>query len=132
MNLRIVIADDHRAVLLGARIVMERAGITVVGQSDNADDLERTLSEHKCDVLLTDYEMPSKKFRGGLDMLISIRRHFPALPIVVATGMLPNAFPVALLSIGVLGFVHKTAPCCAWVAAVQQVASGRIYTSAPM
>ena len=57
-ELRIVIADDHALFREGLKSLLKlQAGITVVGETDRADDLSTILARTPCDILLLDLGM---------------------------------------------------------------------------
>ena len=54
MPLRCLIVDDNDAFLHAARVLLERQGITVVGQASNAGDALRRAGELRPEVALVD------------------------------------------------------------------------------
>ncbi|MBD7954315.1 response regulator [Stenotrophomonas sp. Sa5BUN4] len=109
MELRIILADDHPIVLIGARAVIESSGVgRVVAEASGTTELLQVLGDHACDVLVTDFAMPGGEQADGIAMLSLIRRRYPALPIV----MLSMASNIGILrlvhSIGVLGLIDKS------------------------
>jgi two-component system capsular synthesis response regulator RcsB len=56
MTLRIIIADDHPVVRIGARAVIQASGVgEIVAEAATAQDLMAHLASQRCDVLVTDY-----------------------------------------------------------------------------
>lgn len=130
--LRIVIADDHAVVLAGVRAVLERAEppIEVVAAAQSGEELLGLLDRVPCDVLVTDFSMPSPSDHGrdGLRMLQTIRRTHPLLRVLVLT-MLDN--PSILRAIRELahGLISKRSDLRELPAAVAVVGAGRSYLS---
>lgn len=108
MFIRVMLADDHPLILMGARqLLSSELGISLVGEAHNADELLDLLARVACDVLVTDFAMPSERNADGLVMLGMIRRRFPNVRIVVLT-MLDNAALLqSMRDAGALGILSK-------------------------
>lgn len=130
--LRIVVADDHAVVVAGVRAVLERADppLEVVAAAQGAEELLAVLGRVACDVVVTDFSMPSPHDHGqdGLRMLQTIRRNHPLLRVVVLT-MLDN--PSILRAVRELahGLVSKRSDLRELPAAIAVVGAGRSYLS---
>lgn len=75
---------DHRTVL---RVVLERAGFTVI-EADDGIHGETACEIHKPDIVLMDIKMPGK---DGIDSLAAIRQHSLEVPVIaVTTGAFPS------------------------------------------
>ncbi|TKR32785.1 response regulator transcription factor [Luteimonas gilva] len=130
--LRIVLADDHAVVLAGVRAVLERAEppIEIVGAAQGAEELIALLDRVPCDVLVTDFSMPSPSDHGqdGLRMLQTIRRTHPLLRVVVLT-MLDNPSILRAIREMAHGLISKRSDLRELPAAVAVVGAGRSYLS---
>ena len=69
MPLKVILADDHPLVLVGGRLALENAHIEIVGAAKAADELLTMLAEKECDVVITDFLMPSDKQDDGFALL---------------------------------------------------------------
>jgi two-component system, NarL family, captular synthesis response regulator RcsB len=127
-KIRVVIADDHPVILLGARHALARfPDIEVVGEARQSTDLVKTLTSVPCDALVTDLAMPGGLHGDGLPLIGYVRRHFPALPIVVLT-MLENAALIRRLGeMGVIAVVSKSDDLAHIGLAVRYVVRGLSY-----
>ncbi|MCF1369923.1 response regulator transcription factor [Burkholderia cenocepacia] len=107
--IRIVIADDHPAVVIGARYELSATNtVAVVATAHNSTELMDALSNHPCDVLVSDYAMPGTEYGDGLAMFTTLLKRFPGLKIVVMT-MMENAVALrALIDIGIACIVSKS------------------------
>ncbi|ARF87021.1 response regulator transcription factor [Burkholderia cenocepacia] len=107
--IRIVIADDHPAVVIGARYELSATNtFAVVATAHNSTELMDALSNHPCDVLVSDYAMPGTEYGDGLAMFTTLLKRFPGLKIVVMT-MMENAVALrALIDIGIACIVSKS------------------------
>lgn len=114
MTLRVVLADDHPALILGMRTVLEAGGKThVTGEAHTPEALLDTLRRVECDVLVMDYSMPDEEERGGRDglcLLRTVRGRYPALPIVVFTMLRGTGLADLVMGAGANGVLCKRDP----------------------
>ena len=82
-RLRVVIADDDLLVRRGIAAVLEQAGIEVAAQTDNADDLLRSVDAVEPDVAIVDIRMPPTQTDEGLRAAHALRKRHPGIAIVV-------------------------------------------------
>lgn len=130
MRLRIILADDHPVVRIGARALIESSGVgEVVAEANGTDQLMQALEVQPCDVLVTDFAMPGGQQPDGFAMLGLIRRRHPNLPIL----MLSMANNLGILrmvaSAGVLGLIDKASSLDELPLALQTVHRGQPYVS---
>lgn len=130
--LRIFIADDHPFTLAGVRMEIERAGgaFQVAGEASNGAALLKLLESSRAgDLLVTDFAMRGPQLRDcdGLPLLLTLRRQFPALPIIVLTDVSNPAMLRAMVDAGVRGLVDKISARNELLTALQKVAMGRIH-----
>jgi len=133
MKLRIIIADDHEVVRIGARSVIESSGIgLVVGEASDPMSLMNMLKTYPCDVLVTDYTMQGTMSEGNADgaaMLSRIHRLYPALPIVIVSMSRNAAIMKMVTAHGVLGLVDKASPLVELPLAIQAAHRRTLYIS---
>lgn len=129
MQLRIVIADDHPIILLGAKIIVEKNGVgLIVGQAESPEELEVILRDTPCDLLVTDFAMPHSQ-RDGLTMLKRLKRLYPELKIIVLTSIQNPSLIQSILDIGIQSAVEKNANQQELIAAIKSVAKNQRYIS---
>ncbi|WP_206950838.1 response regulator [Trinickia acidisoli] len=88
---RVVVADDHPAILLGVRHALQAFDdLALLAQARQSTELVETLRQAQADVVVTDLAMPGGRYGDGLVLIGYLQRHFPAVRIVVLT-MLGNA-----------------------------------------
>ncbi|CAG2156858.1 response regulator transcription factor [Cupriavidus numazuensis] len=126
MIIRVMLADDHPLILVGARHVLStELGFTIVGEAQSADSLMDMLETTSCDVLVTDFSMPSERNADGLAMLGAIRRRFSQVRIVVLT-MLDNAALLqSMRDAGALGVLNKRGDMAELPSAIVTAFQGR-------
>ncbi|VVN26913.1 response regulator [Pseudomonas fluorescens] len=124
--LRIILADDHPVVLLGAEMALGNT-FSIVAQAHDADELIHHLRCTPCDLLISDYSMPYGRFPDGLALMGYLKRHFGHLPLIVMTMLRHPSLLQALLNTGVAGLFDKRSPLGDLKKAVHKVTNGRRY-----
>jgi len=81
--MRVVIADDQVLLREGAARLLAEAGMEVVAQAGDAEDLLRKVRAHKPDVAIVDIRMPPGDGDSGLEAAREIRRELPAVGVLV-------------------------------------------------
>lgn len=121
----IVLADDHKVVRSGLRVLLEaEAHVQVLAESgDVATTLDAVLT-HRPRVLLLDLNLGGE---SGLDLIPRLRVDAPETQIVVLTMQNDPAFARAALRSGAAGYVLKDAADTELLAAVELAAEGRTY-----
>ncbi|UWF46971.1 response regulator transcription factor [Pseudomonas sp. N3-W] len=126
--LRIILADDHPVVLIGAEMALRQhagSAISIVAQAQNADELLAHLESTPCDLLISDYSMPCGRFPDGLALMGYLRRNFEHIPLIVMTMLNNPSLLQALLNTGVSGLFDKRSPFDGLERAVRTVIKGR-------
>ncbi len=126
--LRIMLADDHPVVLMGAEVALGDA-FTIVAQAHNADELIRHLQSTPCDLLISDYSMPYGNFADGLKLMSYVKRHFNHVQLIVMTMLRNPTLLQALLNIGVEGLFDKRSALNDLKQSVHSVIKGRRFIS---
>lgn len=125
MPITIVLADDHRVVRSGLRVLLESDGRFLV--LDEAGDIPGTLEmvrRRSPQVLVLDLNMG---VASGLDVIPQLRVDSPGTQIVVLTMQEDPAFARAALRAGAIGYVLKDAADAELMSAVEMAAEGRMY-----
>lgn len=121
----IVIADDHRVVRTGLRLLLEsEPGFTVLAEADDVASARRYITAHRPRILILDLNMPGEP---SLEAIPSLREQSPQTEIVVLTMQDDPAFAREALKAGALGFVLKGAAEDELVEAVKSAAAGTHY-----
>nr|WP_223965190.1 response regulator [Burkholderia diffusa] len=107
--IRVVIADDHPAVVVGAQYELSSSNtVSVVTTAHDSTALMEALATHPCDVLVSDYAMPGTEHGDGITLFSAVLKRHPNLKIVVMT-MLENAVALrALIDLGIHCLVSKS------------------------
>jgi DNA-binding NarL/FixJ family response regulator len=81
--MRVVIADDSVLVRAGIVSILRGAGIDVVAEAENADDLLRAVDHHRPDAVIVDIRMPPDYGDEGVRAAQEIRARYPGMGIVI-------------------------------------------------
>lgn len=123
--LTVVIADDHRVVRTGLRLLLEaEEGIEVLAGADDVSSARHYVRAHRPQVLVLDLNMPGE---SSLAAIPTLREEAPATQIVVLTMQDDPAFAREALGAGALGFVLKRAAENELIEAVRLAARGEMY-----
>jgi two-component system response regulator NreC len=124
-TISILIADDHRVVRAGLRMLLEAEhGFEVVAEAGDVPDTERRAAAHRPHVLILDLNMPGEP---SLDAIPRLRKNVPGTRIVVLTMQNDPAFAREALRAGALGYVLMEAADTELVQAVRLAAEDRTY-----
>ncbi|TDA47886.1 response regulator transcription factor [Burkholderia pyrrocinia] len=108
MKIRLILADDHPALLAGIRHELSAYNtFDIVGTARNSTELMALLANTSCDVLVTDYAMPGGQHGDGVNMLSILRRTYGDLKILVFTTIDNAAIAQKLSKMGIQGVLNK-------------------------
>jgi DNA-binding NarL/FixJ family response regulator len=118
---RVVIADDQELVRVGFAMILERAGVTVVGQA--ADGMEAIASalQNRPDVILMDVRMPRM---DGIEATRKIVAQQPQIRVLMLTTFDLDEYVYSAIKAGACGFLLKDVSPTDLVHAVGSVARG--------
>lgn len=129
-EIRIVIADDHPLMRQGLRQVIEiEPDLTVVGEAANGSEALAMIEGLKPDVAILDVDMPHQ---DGFQVARALAaKNNPAAIIFLTIHSEEQMFHAAL-DLGARGYVLKDSAIDDIVTAINEVVSGRAFTSLPM
>jgi DNA-binding NarL/FixJ family response regulator len=102
--LRLVIADDQGIVRGGLRMILENAGMSVVGEAADGREAVELVGRLKPDVVLMDIRMP---VLDGIEATRRLIREQPAVKILVLTTYGLDEYVYEALRAGAAGFLLK-------------------------
>jgi DNA-binding NarL/FixJ family response regulator len=125
---RIVIAEDSALLRAGIVRLLEDAGLEVVAQAGDAEDLLRKVRAHRPDVAITDIRMPPTHTDEGLRAALTIRGELPETGVLVLSQYVDEAYAFELLSGSTEGVGYllkdRVADVDALLEGVRRVAAG--------
>ena len=95
-----MIGEDSVLLREGIARLLDEAGIEVVGQAADAEDLLRKVRAHKPDVAVVDIRMPPDNTDDGLRAAATIRAELPDTGILVLSQYVEEHYAVDLLAAG--------------------------------
>jgi len=121
-TIRVYLLDDHAVVRHGIRTLLEDAGITVVGESDSAEEAKRRIPALRPDVAILDGKLPDG---SGIDVCREVRSADPKIAALILTSFDDDDALFAAIMAGAAGYVLKQVRTNDLVESVRQVAAGR-------
>jgi DNA-binding NarL/FixJ family response regulator len=125
---RVVIADDSVLLREGAVRILQEAGIEVVGQAGDGEDLLRKVRAHRPDVAIIDIRMPPDHLDEGLRAAETLRAELPEVAVLVLSQYVEESYVERLLAAGTEGVGYllkdRVADIDRFVDGVRRVAEG--------
>jgi two-component system response regulator NreC len=124
-TITIVIAEDHRVVRAGLRLLLDgQPDFEVVAETGDVASTERRVAAQPPQVLVLDVDMPDG---SSIPAIPRMRATAPQTRIVVLTMHTEPALAREALRAGATGFVLKDAPEGELIDAIRAVSAGRTY-----
>jgi DNA-binding NarL/FixJ family response regulator len=125
---RVAVAEDSVLLREGIVRLLTEAGIEVVAQAGDAEDLLRKVRAHKPDVAITDIRMPPSHTDEGLRAAHEIRSELPGVGVLVLSQYVEEGYAMELLADNAAGLGYllkdRIADVDAFLDAVRRVADG--------
>jgi class 3 adenylate cyclase/DNA-binding NarL/FixJ family response regulator len=125
---RVVLADDSVLLREGIAVLLEQAGLEVVGQAGTATDLLDLIESTLPDIAIVDIRMPPTKTDEGIRAAATIRSRHPRTSVLLLSSHVDveNALLLFGNQVSGLGYLLKerVADVDEFVAAVHRVARG--------
>jgi DNA-binding NarL/FixJ family response regulator len=126
-KLRILLADDHKLVRAGLRVLLERIpDVEVVAETADGQDAVRQIAELRPDVALVDVSMPGL---NGIETAARVAREHPKTRVLIVSMHLDEEYVHRALSAGATGYLLKTSDLEELELAVRAVARGETWLS---
>lgn len=126
----VVLADDHRVVRQGLRILLESEdGISVVGEASDGIETVEVVEKLKPDVLVVDLMMPGL---NGLAVTRQVSQRVPLTKVVVLSMHADDSYVLQALRSGAVGYVLKDSDSEDLIKAIRRAAIGKRFLSAPL
>ncbi|MGH2905688.1 MAG: response regulator transcription factor [Solirubrobacterales bacterium] len=126
--MRAVIAEDSVLLREGVARLLEDAGIEVVGQAGDGEDLLRKARAHKPDIAIVDIRMPPTNTDEGLVAAKLIRSELPGTCVMVLSQYVEEGYALDLLSENAEGVGYllkdRVADVDNFIDAIRRVADG--------
>jgi DNA-binding NarL/FixJ family response regulator len=124
-KLRIVLAEDHKMMREGLRMVLDReSDIEVVGEASDGIAAIKLAQTLRPDVVVMDISMPNL---NGLQATEAVKTALPDTKILILTRHTDASYVQRLLRSGASGYVLKRSAPEELVRAIRRVVTGEIY-----
>jgi DNA-binding NarL/FixJ family response regulator len=121
---RVLIVEDHRVVAEGlAALINDQSDMKVVGSVGTVAECVPAAAELNPDIVLLDFRLPDGT---GPDAAAAIRSLRPAAKMIFLTREDTDAARFAAVQSGASAFVHKSRAAAEVVAAIRDVARGKM------
>jgi DNA-binding NarL/FixJ family response regulator len=121
-KLQILVVDDHVVVREGLkRILHECDDCVVAAEAGNVADALVWLRKRAFDLVLLDISLPE---RTGLELLKTIKRELPSLPVLVLSAYAEDHYAVRAFKDGADGYLNKQSAMDSLIVAIRKVAAG--------
>lgn len=123
--IRIVIAEDHQALIDGIKLMIEfESDIEVVGEANDGEELIEIVKRKRPDIVLTDVRMPKC---DGISATKSIMQNFPETK-VIGFSMFEQTEAISQMqTAGAKGYILKNSSLKKVLEAIRTVAKGGVY-----
>jgi DNA-binding NarL/FixJ family response regulator len=122
--LRVLLADDHRLVLVGIRKALTAApGFEVVGEAHDGAQVLPLIEQTKPDVVLLDIRMPRM---DGLACLRLIRKRYPKVKVVMLSVFSDSKRIEEAMTNGACGYIVKSVNAGELPSAIRQAVEGTL------
>lgn len=123
--IKLVIAEDHTALIDGIRVFFEyEEDIDFIGFAKNGKQLLELVENERPDVVITDIRMP---IMDGIEATKIIRENYPEIKVLGFTMFDQDNAVQQMLNAGANGYILKNASLKELLFAVRKVAGGEPY-----
>jgi two-component system response regulator NreC len=126
MSLRILVADDHQILREGLVTILEKAGLTVVGEAGDGRTTVRLARELKPNVVIIDIAMPEL---NGIEATRQIVEEVPGVKVIALSMLADKHFVRGMLQAGASGYLLKYCASQELVQAIRAVQNRQVYLS---
>jgi DNA-binding NarL/FixJ family response regulator len=127
-GIRVVVGEDDVLLRAGLARLLEDAGIEVVAQTGDAEDLLRKSLAHRPDVTLADVQMPPGNENDGLRAVLELRKQRPDSRVLVLSQHADQKYVLDLVGDDPAGVGYllkeRVGDVDAFIDAVERVAGG--------
>ena len=126
-GLRVVLAEDDVLLREGLASLLDRSGLTVLGQAGDGAELLDLARRHRPDIVVSDVRMPPTHTTEGLEAARQLRKELPETGILVLSAYADVEQAMELLAGGRrIGYLLKSrvTDVAEFLAALERIADG--------
>lgn len=102
--LHLALVDDSGILRSALKNVLESSGYSVAIEAENSRELFAQLTQKKVDVVLLDVFFPTE---SGLDILTQLKKQYPAIKVLMVTGLQQSSVLEEAQKRGADGVLYK-------------------------
>lgn len=126
----LLLIDDHPLVQVALEAALVRAPFPFhLIAAENEAEARQFLAQHDINIIVLDIGLPDS---DGLQLLKYLRRHLPAVPVIIYSAQEERLYQRLAESAGAAGFVAKRQPVPQLLSAILAVLGGKQAFSAPV
>jgi DNA-binding NarL/FixJ family response regulator len=127
MTIQVLLADDHKIVRDGLRVLIERChDMQVIAEAEDGRKAFQLARKHKPDVVIMDISMPGL---NGIDATRQILDEAPGAKVIALSMHSDKQFVDGMLRAGAVGYLLKDCAADELIQCIRIVLSGRICLS---
>ncbi len=127
MNIKVILADDHKIVREGLRSILENElRLQVIAQADNGRSTVQLAKELRPDIVIMDISMPDL---NGIQATAQILQDAPSTKIIALSMHSDKKYVSEMLRAGASAYLLKDCAVDELERAIQAVLSGKSYVS---
>jgi DNA-binding NarL/FixJ family response regulator len=124
-DIRVLLVDDDALVRAGLSMMLDGvAGLVIVGEAGDGDQVPAAVAKHRPDVVLMDLRMPRVNGITATMRLRGVSSSAPPPEVIVLTTFDADENVLSALRAGASGFLLKDAPPAEIADAIRRVAAG--------
>ena len=124
-KIRILLADDHKIVIDGLRLILDsNENFDVVGEVENGRQVLDFIEKQKVDIVVLDINMP---VMDGITCAKRIKSDFKNVKVIILTMYAQKSFIEEIIQIGIDGCLLKNNTGKELSEAIERVHSGKSY-----
>lgn len=124
--MRVLLTDDHQMMRDGLRAILEREGVTVVGEASNGHEAIALVHQLRPDVAIMDVSMPDL---NGVDATRRIVADCPTTKVLGLSMSADQRYAVAMFRAGAVGYLLKSSAAQELVQALHAISCNMTYVS---
>jgi DNA-binding NarL/FixJ family response regulator len=124
MEIRALVADDHKLFRQAVRAILERDGITVIAEAGDGREAVKLADQFRPEIVVIDIHIA---LLNGIDATKQILKTSTVTKIILLAREISSGQVREALHTGVGGIVLKTAPACELTQAIRTVCRGIVY-----
>ncbi|GAA4311719.1 response regulator transcription factor [Pontixanthobacter gangjinensis] len=123
--IKLVIAEDHRALIDGIKVFLEfEEDIDFLGFANNGEELLELVNTREPNVVISDIRMPKM---DGIEATRKIKQKFPEIKVIAFTMFDQDNAVKQMLNAGADGYILKNASLKELLFAIRKVHAGETY-----